>query len=98
MTLVVSPPVRAIDVYRWQACRLDFGFAYLIKLAAFELQCQTQAERLAVDDDDPPPLWFIRSMYGAQALDDLNRRLTADALCAFAAPGGPHLPPEGTPR
>ncbi len=71
---------RLVDTYRWGRCRLDLGLILLLKLAQMERaswRCRLTAE---AGENGLPPIWFIRSMNGAQMVDSFNRMLVeADA-------------------
>lgn len=77
--MTTTNPPRPIDTYSWGSCVFEYGLMFLIKIASFELQAQAMPHSDggwgSLNDDGDPPIEFIRSMIGAQALDDLNRML-----------------------
>lgn len=71
---------RPLDNWTWGQCRLDFGFAYILKICFMELKAQNQPHTEGWDNisSEIPPIEFIRSMYGATELDKLSKLIRED--------------------
>lgn len=71
--------MRLVDNFTFGVCNFDMNVSLLLKLCSMELSAQatphTDAKKI---DDDIPPIWFVRAMIGATALDDLNRLLVRE--------------------